>query len=80
MPLLLTALMMGGTLAYGLSRDKEKSHTPDLPGPTDDEVLASDARMRRQLASQSGRRSTVVTGGLGGQRANVSMPSLVGVA
>lgn len=51
---------------------------PNLPGPTDAEVLASDLRLRRKLASQGGAK-TNVTGGLGGAPARVTMPTLMGV-
>lgn len=54
--------------------------TPNLPGPTAAEVLASDDRLRRALAPQRGRVSTMVSGGgLAGSTGKVTMPSLVGV-
>jgi len=52
---------------------------PGLPGPTSAEVLASDLRLRRSLANQKGRASTVFTGGLADSTARLTMPSLVGV-
>ena len=70
------------TLALsGLRQMKTPSPGTDLPGPTDTEVLAADERLRRMLANQRGRRSTVVTGGLAGTKPQqLSMPSLLGVS
>lgn len=50
---------------------------PNLPGPTDAEVLASDLRLRRSLAGR-GRGSTLLSGGLAHKPANVVMPTLIG--
>lgn len=52
---------------------------PNLPGPTEADVLASDLRLRRRLASQKGSGSTMMTGGLGSSPARITLPSLVGV-
>ncbi len=52
---------------------------PALPGPTDAEVLASDLRLRRRVARESGGRSTLLTGGLANKPATLTMPSLIGI-
>ena len=58
---------------------KETSQSiPSVVGPTDAEVLASDERLRRAMASQRGRSSSIVSGGLGTGGVRLAMPSLVG--
>jgi len=51
---------------------------PKLPDPSDAEVLAADLRMRRALQGR-GRSATVLTGGLAGRPAPVTLPSLIGL-
>lgn len=76
-PLLITAGMLA---KQALTPKRQAAPTmPQVPGPTDAEVLAADLRLRRSLARQGGRGSTVVSGGLGGSEARLTMPTLIGM-
>lgn len=61
-----------------LARSAAPGSPANLPGPAETEVVAADLRLRRRLAAQRGRSSTIVTGGLAGATARLTMPSLVG--
>lgn len=52
--------------------------TPIVPGPTETEVVAADLRLRRALAQQRGRASSVVTGGMSDQTLKLTLPTLIG--
>jgi hypothetical protein len=65
-----------GALNY--FRTRSTPAAAGLPGPTDEEVLASDLRLRRRLAAQNGRQSTIVSGGLSDTPVSLAMPTLVG--
>lgn len=75
----LLGLLGALTAVSGLFKGAKSSTMPNLPGPTDAEVLASDLRLRRSMAAQRGRGSTIVSGGLADSTARLTMPSLVGV-
>jgi hypothetical protein len=66
-------------LGVGTGHGSSASAASNLPGPTDAEVLASDLRLRRRLATQKGQASTLITGGLGAKPAKLTLPSLVGI-
>jgi len=52
---------------------------PKPIGPTDTEVLASDERIRRALASRSRSRRSSLTGGQTDRPVKLQLPSLVGI-
>lgn len=80
----LAALPVGGVgLGMALSGAAKSSSggglsLPKMIGPTDADVQAADLRLRRQLGRQN-RGGTNVTGGLAGQPARLTMPTLIGV-
>jgi len=76
-PFLIPLLGLGLSIAWKALQPK--AATPALPGPTDAEVVASDLRLRRRLGAERGGASTLVSGGLAGTSARLTMPSLVGV-
>ena len=79
MGFLIPLLGLGMNMIGRALQNRPSASLPNLPGPTDAEVLASDLRLRRRLTGERGRASTLVSGGLGNSTARLTMPSLVGV-
>jgi len=78
MPFLIPLIGLGLSFAMKAMKPATAS-LPNLPGPTDAEVLASDMRLRRRLGAERGRSSTIVSGGRADSTARLAMPSLVGI-
>jgi hypothetical protein len=76
----LRAVVSGGATALFPEKKDSKpaAPAPPLPGATASEVLAADLRLRRLYAGKNRGRSTMVTGGLAGTPARLTLPTLVG--
>lgn len=66
----------GGFFTY--LRTSTSPQAAPAVGPTSSEVLASDQRIRRSMTGQIAR-ATRRTGGLAGQPARLTMPTLIGL-
>lgn len=71
-----TQKLLTGGKSFG--KKKATSSLIDVIGEADAEVVAADQRLRKRLASQ-GTSSTLVSGGLGGKTARITMPTVIGV-